>query len=157
MSQSFKNLLICIAIPLAVGTLSGFLTRNSREVFESLTKPPLSPPGWLFPVVWTILYTFMGIASYLVLISQAPAVDIASALKVYGIQLAFNFLWSILFFGLSLYLPAFLWLVLLELLILATTILFFRISPPAGILMIPYLLWVAFAGYLNLAIILLNP
>lgn len=156
MAKSFRKLIICIAIPLTVGTLSGFLTRNSREVFESLNKPPLSPPDWVFPVVWTILFTFMGIASYLVLTSQAPAVDIASALKVYGIQLAFNFLWSILFFGLSLYLPAFLWLVLLELLILAATILFFRTSPSAGILMVPYLLWVAFAGYLNLAIVLLN-
>lgn len=156
LSRSLKKLIICIAIPLAVGTLSGFLTRNSREIFENLNKPPLSPPGWLFPVVWTILFTFMGIASYLVLTSRAPAEDIASALKVYVVQLAFNFLWSILFFGLSLYLPAFFWLVLLELLILAATILFFRISHPAGILMLPYLLWVAFAGYLNLAIILLN-
>lgn len=149
----WKNLITCIAIPLAVGSLSALLTQNSMRAFEAMDKPPLSPPGWLFPVVWTILYILMGIASYLVLTSGKPNDD---ALTIYGIQLIFNFFWSILFFNLGLCLIAFIWLVVLWLLILRTTILFFRIVKAAGILLIPYLLWVTFAGYLNLGICLLN-
>lgn len=141
------------AIPLASGGLSAFLTRNNMETFDSLNKPLFAPPGWLFPVVWTILYIFMGIASYLVYTSGKPD---DTALTVYGIQLAFNFFWPILFFNLKLYLFAFIWLVLLWLLILKTTSLFYQIAKPAGYLMFPYLLWVAFAGYLNLFIYLLN-
>lgn len=153
MKIQWKNLIICLVIPLAVGGLSALLTRNSMETFDTISKPALSPPGWLFPVVWTILYVLMGIASYLVLTSGKPN---RTALTVYGIQLIFNFFWSILFFNLGLYLFAFIWLVLLWLLILKTTILFHRISKPAGYLMLPYLLWVTFAGYLNYSIYLLN-
>ncbi|WP_434309312.1 TspO/MBR family protein [Hominifimenecus sp. rT4P-3] len=153
MKIQWKNLITCLAIPLAVGSLSSLLTQNSMETFASINKPALAPPGWLFPMVWTILYILMGVASYLVLTSGKPS---DTALTVYGIQLVFNFFWSIIFFNLELYLFAFIWLVLLWLLILLTTILFYQISKPAGYLMIPYLLWVTFAGYLNLSIYLLN-
>ena len=149
----WKKLIACIAIPLAVGGLSALLTRSSMESFEALNKPPLSPPGWLFPVVWTILFILMGIASYLVVVSTKPN---RSALTVYGVQLFFNFVWSLLFFNLAQYLFAFVWLVILWILILITAVLFYRISRPAGYLMLPYLAWVAFAGYLNFAIYLLN-
>ena len=149
----WKKLLACLAIPLAVGGLSALLTRNSMETFKALNKPPLSPPGWLFPVVWTILFVLMGIASYLVLVSGKPN---RTALTVYGIQLVFNFVWSLIFFNMEQYLFAFVWLVILWLLILITTVLFYRISKPAGDLMLPYLAWVSFAGYLNLGIYLLN-
>lgn len=130
---------------------------NSMEAFEALNQPPLSPPGWLFPVVWTVLYVLMGIASYLVSVSDAPQEEKARALWTYGIQLAFNFLWPIAFFNLKWYLFAFLWLVILWILILITALRFGRIRKPAGYLLVPYLLWVAFAGYLNLGIYLLNP
>ncbi|MBD5478052.1 MAG: tryptophan-rich sensory protein [Lachnospiraceae bacterium] len=153
MKIQWKNLITCIAIPLAVGSLSALLTRNSMETFNTIAKPGLAPPGWLFPVVWTILYVLMGIASYLVLTSGKPN---DKALTTYGIQLIFNFFWSLIFFNLELYLFAFVWLVLLWLLILKTTLLFYQISKPAGYLMVPYLLWVTFAGYLNLSIYLLN-
>lgn len=148
-----KKLLICIAIPLVGGSLSAFLTRGNMQTFSTLNKPALSPPGWLFPIVWTILYILMGIASYLVLISKKTS---TKALTLYSIQLVFNFFWSIIFFNFSLYLFAFVWLVVLWILILKTTILFYQIEKPAGYLMIPYLLWVTFAGYLNLGIYLLN-
>jgi len=151
-----KPLLINLFIPLAVGGLSALLTMDSMETFSSLNQPPLSPPGWLFPVVWTILYTLMGIAAYLVYTSNKPKKQINTALIVYGIQLFFNFFWSIIFFNRADYLFAFVWLVILWALILANIILFYRISKPAGILLIPYLLWVTFAGYLNFAIYLLN-
>lgn len=153
MKIQWKKLILCIAIPLAAGGLAGFLTRNGMETFQSLNKPALSPPGWLFPVVWTILYILMGIASYLVLVSGKPN---RSALSVYGIQLIFNFFWSIIFFNFEAYLFSFVWLIILWVLILATMILFFRVSEPAGYLLLPYLLWVTFAGYLNLYIYLLN-
>lgn len=152
-----KRLIICLAIPLVVGGAAGLLTMNSMEAFEALNQPPLSPPGWLFPVVWTVLYVLMGIASYLASVSDAPHEEKARALWTYGIQLAFNFLWPIAFFNLKWYLFAFLWLVILWILILITALRFGRIRKPAGYLLVPYLLWVAFAGYLNLGIYLLNP
>ncbi len=156
MTIKLKPLLINIFIPLAVGGFSALLTMNSMDSFESINKPPLSPPGWLFPVVWTILYILMGIAAYLVFTSDKPKKQINTALIVYGVQLFFNFLWSLIFFNREDYLFAFIWLVALWALILANIILFYRISKPAGILLIPYLLWVTFAGYLNFAIYILN-
>ena len=153
MKIQWKKLISCLAIPLAAGELSALLTRGSMESFEALNKPTLSPPGWLFPVVWTVLFVLMGIASYLAAVSGGPN---RTALAVYGVQLLFNFVWPLLFFRLAQYLPAFIWLVILWVLILVTAVLFYRISKPAGYLMLPYLAWVAFAGYLNLAIFLLN-
>lgn len=156
MSKKTKQFLICLAVPLLVGGLSALITRGSMKTFETINKPALSPPGWLFPVVWTILFILMGIASYLVLVSGKPQMEINRALVIYGIQLIFNFFWSIFFFNFSLYLFSFIWLVLLWMLILTTTVLFYRISKSAGYLMIPYILWVTFAGYLNFQIYLLN-
>ena len=151
-----KLLIICIVLPLLVGALSALLTRESMMLFASVQKPPLSPPGWLFPVVWTILYTLMGIASYLVLTSEAPKEEIVKALNVYLYQLLVNFLWSTWFFNFQWYLFAFFWLVLLWVMILVTLVRFYRISKLAGYLLIPYLLWVTFAGYLNFGVFLLN-
>ncbi|MDY2657963.1 MAG: TspO/MBR family protein [Candidatus Limiplasma sp.] len=152
-----KRLILSLAIPLVVGGAAGLLTMNSMETFAALNQPPLSPPGWLFPVVWTVLYILMGIASYLVSVSDAPQEEKQRALWTYGIQLAFNFLWPIIFFNLKWYLFAFVWLVMLWILVLITALQFGRIRKVAGNLMIPYLLWVTFAGYLNLGIYLLNP
>ena len=150
--KSVKTFIKCIAIPLLVGGLSAVLTRGAMQTFQSLNQPPLSPPAWLFPVVWTILYVLMGIASYLVYTSDAESSDITKALSKYGYQLAVNFLWPIFFFTFKWYGFSFLWLVLLWILIWETMTLFFSISKPAGYLMIPYLVWVTFAGYLNLGI-----
>ena len=151
-----KLLVVCIAIPLLVGGISALLTRGSMETFETLVKPPLSPPGWLFPVVWTILYILMGVASYLVVTAQAPKEEQSKAISVYLYQLVVNFLWSTFFFQFGWYLFSFIWLVLLWVLIFYTIRLFYPISNIAAYLLIPYLLWVTFAGYLNLGIALLN-
>lgn len=151
-----KALIIAIAIPLLVGAVSAFISSNSMEQFGQLNQPPLAPPGFLFPIVWTILYTLMGIASYLVFSSNQKQEDINDALTVYALQLAVNFFWSIFFFNLKWYLFAFFWLILLWILILYTILLFYRISKPAAYLMVPYLIWVTFAGYLNLGIYALN-
>jgi len=156
MQSKFKIFLICVAIPLLVGGLAGFLTKDSMETFSMLNQPPLSPPGIVFPIVWTILYTLMGVASYLVVTSDASKEEKQNSLFVYGIQLAINFFWSIFFFNLEWYLFSFFWLLLLWAFILNTIIQFYRISKPAAYLMIPYLIWVTFAGYLNFGIYLLN-
>lgn len=151
-----KLLSVCLIIPLAVGGVAALLTGDGMKTFETLHKPPLSPPGWLFPVVWTLLYVLMGIASYCAAVSGKSQERIKKALVLYGIQLFFNFLWPIFFFNWSMYLFAFGWLAALWLLILATAAYFYRLSKGAGALMIPYFLWVAFAGYLNWGIYLLN-
>lgn len=151
-----KLLAICLLVPLAVGGLSALLTGGGMADFESLDKPALTPAGWLFPVAWTILYILMGAASYLALKSGGAQTNIHRALVLYGSQLAFNFLWPIFFFGMAAYLFAFVWLVALWLLVFATAICFYRLSHAATYLMLPYLLWTAFAGYLNLGVYLLN-
>ena len=156
MKINWKQLLLSIAISLAVGGLSAFLTSDNMRLFEQIQKPPLSPPAILFPIVWTILYVLMGISSYLVLRSNGNNDQVGNALKVYGLQLVFNFFWSLIFFNAEAYLLSFIWLVIMWVLILVTIRRFYKISKPAGLLMIPLLLWVTFAGYLNLAIYFLN-
>ena len=155
MKINFKKLIINIAIPLGVDALSALISMGSMDSFASLNKPPLSPPGWLFPVVWSILYILMGISSYLITESGKPARS-KTALTVYGVQLFFNFMWSIIFFNFEAYLFAFIWLLALLALVIINAVLFYRIDRRAGLLFIPYILWVIFAGYLNFGIFLLN-
>ena len=153
---NIKSLIICMLIPLAVGGLSALLTMGSMQDFEALNQPPLSPRGWLFPIVWTALYLLMGLASYLVLLAPADSRIKRDALKSYFLQLGFNFFWSIIFFSLGAYEIAFAWLCILLALIVITAARFYRINKAAGLIMLPYILWVAFAGYLNFAIASLN-
>ena len=155
MKKRSGSLILYVALPLAVGAVSGWLS-GGMEMYTELNKPPLSPPGWVFPVVWAILYGMMGIASWLVSESDAGAGEKSKALRGYLLQLAVNFFWPILFFRFELYLLAFLWLMLLWVLVFVTGSRFSRINPTAGNLMVPYLLWVTFAGYLNLAFFFLN-
>lgn len=150
----WKSLLISILIPLAVGGLSVLMTGGAMSDFNLLNKPPLSPPAWLFPVVWTLLYILMGIASYIIWQSKGRGRDFA--LRVYALQLFFNLFWSYIFFGMQNYLFAFIWLLILWVLVIVTTVLFYRIEKTAGYLLIPYVLWVTFAAYLNFAIYLMN-
>ena len=119
-------------------------------------KPFFAPPAWLFPVAWTILYTLMGISSYLILTSGASKADIEGAIRLYAYQLTVNFLWSTFFFNFGWYLFSFFWLVLLWVLVLMMILRFKDISKVAAYLNIPYILWLTFAGVLNLAIWMLN-
>ena len=151
-----KELAAAIALPLAVGGVSALLSKNGMKEFASLRQPPLSPPGWVFPVVWTVLYAMMGAASYEVYASDVHDIRRRRALTVYLSQLAANFLWSIVFFALGAHLAAFWLIVLLWLLIVVCMLMFYHISQKAGRLMIPYALWVCFAAYLNLGVYLLN-
>ena len=151
----WKKRLICWAIPLAVGGLAALLSGGMGS-YKVMNQPPLSPPGWVFPVVWTILYLLMGEASYRVLTSGEDMVLIRSALKVYAVQLALNFIWPLVFFGAQMYLLAFFILIALWIAIFITLRRFSAIDETAGNLLLPYLLWVTFAGYLNFGVFLLN-
>lgn len=145
-------LALAIAIPLCIGALSAMLTGDMMKEYFFLNKPPLSPPGWVFPIVWTILYVMMGLASYLAISSGADRSLIVKALVFYGIQLALNFFWPILFFNCSLYLWAFIELIAMWAAVIISMVLFFRTCTAAGLLMIPYVLWSTFAAYLNFAV-----
>ena len=152
----WKQLVLCVAAPLAVGALAALLSRNGMESYRTMYKPLLAPPGWVFPVVWTILYVMMGVASYLVYTSTASPERIRRAMTAYALQLAANFVWPLIFFALHAYLIAFLWLLLLFALALVCALRFGYIDARAGKLLAPYLLWLFFAAYLNLGIFLLN-
>ena len=117
MKIKWKTLIFCIALPIFVGALASLTSRDSMTMFDIINKPKLSPPGWLFPIVWTILYILMGISSYLVLTSHGNE---NSAIKFYLLQLIFNFFWTIWFFNFQLFWFAFLWLIALWILILIT-------------------------------------
>ncbi len=149
-------LVFAVLIPLGVGFLSALLSGNQSASFALVDKPPLSPPGQAFPIVWTILFVLMGIGSYLIYRADVPSNQKTTALTLYGIQLIVNFFWSIIFFGFEAYLFAFFWLILLWVLIILTIRAFAPISRTAALLLLPYLLWVTFAGYLNYGIYLLN-
>lgn len=155
MKGSIKKLLLCLGIPLAVGGFSA-LVSGSTAGYRELIRPPLSPPGWVFPVVWTVLYLLMGWASFRVSEANAPKDAKRQALRIYGLQLLVNFLWSPVFFRLELRLAAFGILLALWLLVCLTIHRFSAIDEKAGDLLLPYLLWITFAGYLNLATYLLN-
>lgn len=148
-----STLIIAILIPIAVGTLSALFSRNMSS-YSTLNKPPVNPPGFIFPIVWIILYILMGISSYIIYESDSP--EKWKALKTYAIQLFFNFWWSIIFFRFSLYFLAFLWLLALIILISVMIYQFYRINQLSSYLQIPYLLWCLFAAYLNFMIYRLN-
>lgn len=154
MKIQWKPLLIQLAIPLAVGGLSGFLIRGSMESYRKLTKPPFSPAPIVFPVVWILLYLLMGYAAYLIVTDLSK--DKKEALILYGIQLAVNFFWPLIFFNLGCYLLSFFWLLLLLALVLLTVQRFRNINSLAAWLLLPYVLWLIFAAYLNFGVFWLN-
>ena len=121
---------------------------------DALTKPPLTPPDWLFPIVWTVLYTLMAVAAYLVFVSND--IDRSRPLRLYLLQVIVNVLWPLFFFRLEWRLFAFLWLLFLLALVILTAIGFKPISRTAWYLLLPYIAWLLFAGYLNLGFYLLN-
>ena len=142
-------------IPLLIGGL-GVLLSGGIGNYKIINQPPLSPPGWLFPIVWTVLYVLMGEAAYRVLTSGKDPAQVKKALMAYGVQLALNLLWPIVFFGGQKYLAGFFVIIALWVAIFITQQRFSRVDETAGDLLIPYLVWVTFAAYLNLGVFLLN-
>jgi len=150
--SNLKIYLKSILIPVIVGTVVGLITSGSME-YNSLIQPPLAPPAILFPIVWSILYVLMGV-SYGILESNS-LVD-SNINLIYYAQLFVNALWSFFFFVFEWRLFAFLWILLLLALVIVMIIRFYEKNKVAGLLQLPYLVWVTFASYLNLAIYLLN-
>lgn len=154
---NLKKLIIAILIPEAVGLLSSFVTGSMSNMYDGYTKPPLSPPGIVFPIVWGILYALMGIASYLVATETRVKESVKKeALTFYAIQLAVNFIWPIIFFRLDAYWVAFAVIIILIALVIITALKFREINKTAFWLMVPYIIWLLFAAYLNLGVAVLN-
>ena len=140
----------------AAGALAGLLTRDGTRAYAThILKPPLSPPALVFPIAWAILYALMGIGAARVYLTPASGVR-ARGLQLFLIQLAFNFLWSVIFFNFQAFGFAFVWLVILWVLILMMTLTFSKADRLSALLQIPYLIWVLFAGYLNFGVWRLN-
>lgn len=145
-----------IAFSEAVGAAAGLLTREDVKLYEAtVRKPPLSPPGWVFPVVWSLLYAMMGAGAARISLTE-PSAARRRCLRLYLVQLGVNFVWPFLFFSFQAFPLAFFWLVLLWALIVWMTLSFRELDRPASNLQIPYLIWVFFAGYLNFGVWMLN-
>ena len=160
LTDTFKskwcNLAISILIPLIVGSTASLCSKAGMNTFEQISKPAITPPNYIFPIVWTILYILMGISSFLIYNSSAKSQEKFFALSVYAIHLLFNFFWTILFFNLQAYFLAFLWIILLILLISIMIFTFYHISKKAAYLQIPYLIWTIFATVLNFLVYKMN-
>lgn len=156
-NQNRKTYGFWIGISEAVGLLSSLLSREGRMIFsQTATQPPESPPAILFPIVWTILYALMGIGAARISLTPASAQRNRS-LNLFVAQLIVNFFWSLIFFNTGAYGFALVWLILLFLLVLWMALEFRKTDPLAALLQLPYLLWLAFAAYLNWAVWQLNP
>ncbi len=153
--SKLKTYGISILIAEAVGAVAGFVTSSGMEQYASAEKPALSPPEILFPIVWTILYALMGISSARIYLAPGGR-NRSMSLILYGIQLVFNFFWSFIFFSLQAYGFAFFWLLALFAVIVAMTLVFRKVDKTAALMQIPYILWVAFALYLNFMVWRLN-
>ncbi len=148
--KKWKTYAAYIIVTLLGGILVALITMDGMEVYSALEKPMLTPPAWLFPVAWTILYVLMAIGA------SRYALKSKMISGVYFLQLIVNYLWSIIFFGFNAYLFAFFWLLLLLVLVIVMTVQFYKVDKLAGLLQIPYILWLVFAGYLNIMVYLLN-
>ena len=157
MLKKLKPYVISVLIALAVGGFASLLTMKNMDLYQRINTPPLSPPSILFPIVWTILYILMGVSAAMVGKSEStPSFAKEKAIANYAVSLAVNFSWSIIFFNFEAFAVSFIVLLALLYFVIMTIILYKKLSPTAAYLQIPYALWVAFAGYLNFGIVLLN-
>lgn len=155
-TKAWKQYALGILLTESIGALSGWLSKDGMKIFSaSISQPPLSPPAFLFPIVWGILYALMGIGAVRIYLSP-QSTERNRALNVYITQLIVNFFWSLIFFNAQAYLFAFFWLLILWFLVLWMILLFHKVNPLAAKLQIPYLLWLSFAAYLNLGVWYLN-
>ena len=152
--DKYKAIILQVVLALLAGGLASLLGGDTASLYERLTPPPWAPPGWVFPVVWTVLYILMGVAAGLV--ARTEDMDRDGALWLYYIQLGLNVLWPLIFFRFEWITVAAVWLALLVVAVLATWRRFRAIHPVAGWLLVPYLLWCLFALYLNVGFAVLN-
>jgi len=155
--NNFFKLVIAIVVSELAGIIGSIFTVSAiPNWYAGIVKPALNPPSWVFGPAWTTLYALMGIAAFLIWKSGWEKKEIKKALGVFGIQLFLNAFWSIIFFGLQNPFWAFVEIIVLWLAILWTVLAFYKISRPAAYLLLPYILWVSFAAYLNYSIWMLN-
>lgn len=139
-----------------VGLLSGLLSRGGAEVYaQTVTKPPLSPPGVVFPIVWTVLYALMGVGAAMVWLAENSDLR-KRGLNLFVTQLVVNFFWSLIFFNLQAFGLAFIWLLVLLALVIWMTYVFYKVDPLAGLLQLPYIIWLLLAAYLSAGVWILN-
>jgi translocator protein len=157
MKASIPKLIAAIAICQLAGLIGSFFTASSVSTwYAALQKPAFNPPSWLFAPVWITLYTLMGISAYIVWQKGLKKKNVKVALVIFGVQLLLNALWTIIFFGLKNPLLAFIEIIILLAAVAVTMMKFYPLSRTAAYLLVPYLLWTAFAAALNLAIIMVN-
>jgi len=156
-ASDIVSLVVAVVIPLVVGGLGGVATASAIPTwYQGLNKPAWNPPNWVFGPVWTLLYILMGVAAWLVWRQGWDNLPVRVALAIFGAQLLLNLFWSLIFFGLRSPGWAVLEIVILWGFVLATTVQFYRLDSIAGLLLIPYQLWVTFAAVLNAAVWQLN-
>lgn len=154
--KNFKKLLICLAISLGTGAISSIISQNSRQIYDTLIKPPFSPPGYLFGIVWTILYILIGVASFFAVKDGIEKPGVKDAVKAYFLNLFLLFIWPIIFFNFN--------AIFLSVIVIIITLFsavnvaykFYQINKTAGYLYIPLVLWILFATVLNISIWWLN-
>lgn len=155
--KSVTALIINIAITLSVGALAGFATVKSVQTwYPTLNKPSFNPPNWIFAPVWTSLYVLIGIAAYLVWIRRRTIIHFPRTVAIYLIQLILNLAWSFLFFYLHEIGFALFEILILLFVIIVNAITFYKINKWAGLIFIPYVIWVSFASFLTYNILILN-
>jgi translocator protein len=156
-SRNILRLIIALTISQLAGVVGALFSTSAIPTwYVSLNKPEINPPNWVFGPVWITLYFLMGLAAFMVWRVGVHTKGVRKALIVFGIQLVLNALWSVIFFGLHNPGLAFIHIILLWLSILWMMLLFVKISRPAAIMLIPYILWVSFAAYLNYSIWVIN-
>lgn len=156
MNNKKKTYIISIAIPLIIGIAASLLTSGQMHIYKEIVKPPLAPPAFIFPIVWTILYILMGISSARIILTPSVHGEQKKAILLYILQLFLNFIWPIVFFNFKSYKISFVIIILLWYTVFRMIMAFFEVDKKAALYQIPYLLWITFATYLNLAIALLN-
>ena len=155
-TKTRKQYALGILLTQSIGALSGWLSKDGMKIFStSISQPSLSPPAFLFPIVWGALYALMGIGAVRIYLSP-QSTERSRALNIYITQLIVNFFWSLIFFNVQAFLFAFFWLLILWILAFWMILLFHKVNPLASKLQIPYLLWLSFAAYLNLGVLYLN-
>ena len=158
--QTILIIALFIALPLVVGWISAAISASSMQLFDQIAKPPFAPPAWLFPVVWTILYILMGLSSYLIYNTGSLNPSLYSQTKrwlmVYGLQLLFNFCWSPVFFNFKWFWFALIWLIALWAMVFWLMTKARSLNRAAFWMLVPYIIWLTIADYLNIGIAILN-
>ena len=154
--DKYKTIILQVVLALLAGGLASLLGGDTASLYQRLTPPPWAPPGWVFPVVWTILYALMGISAYLIHIEPKETEGRRTALTTYWVQLMINFSWSIVFFRFELLWGSVAVILALLVAVIVMVVRFRRISAAAAYINIPYILWLLLATYLNIATAVIN-